>query len=141
VTEKVIIGAEEAVRLLRFEVFEKGADHVYSNPEWDTNPNSLACYNFHDRQPGCIIGHVLNRLGYTYEMAKADSTTRSAGVWDTTRAAEAHEEFGFKFNDWGLRVLSKAQALQDERQSWGEALEGAEAEYRDFLNDQALQGE
>lgn len=132
-----MIGAEEAVSLLRFEVYEKGADHVYANPAWESESDPMrSCYNFHGSEPGCIVGHVLHRLGLTAELAEDLRIAGPAGVYDAREAVNTldAEKFGFEINQDAANILFSAQAAQDNHFTWGEALAAAEQELVEILD-------
>lgn len=101
------------------EVVAERPDYVYSAPE-DQVTESLSCYYVHgsgsDATPGCVVGHVLNRLGVplevlsTYEGRDADYV--AARVLDVS-------------DDWAAdapHALAVAQIEQDRGAAWGKAL-------------------
>lgn len=129
---KQTFGADEAILSLRAVVFEKGADFRYCNPSWteeDITSGITKCLNFHGREPGCIVGHVLAKLGLTAEMANELGIAGGAGAWDACRALGGHDSFPWTFTPEAICVLATAQSHQDERRTWGFALEQAEKSY------------
>lgn len=128
-TEKLIFDAEAAIRTLRLVVFEKGADYTYENPDWtdaDRDARNYVCRNFHGTEPGCIVGHVLHRLGLTAELAEKLTIRGSAAACSSCESLNAYEDFSWKFTWGAIEVLTTAQAKQDNRYSWGDALQLAE---------------
>jgi hypothetical protein len=111
----MVLDAEGTVRSLRLAVFEKGADFVYPGELTDR------CFNFVDGEPSCIVGTVLHMLGLTYDRAYELGVDASMDAWETTLVLNS-AEFGWHFNADAREILAIAQAVQDNRQSWGEAL-------------------
>ena len=127
-SERKKFGAAEAIQALRDVVAEKGADFRYSNPEWtksDLENNTTRCLNFHGKEPGCIVGHVLHRLGVTSERASVLGVQGSASAYDACVQLNV-EDFEWTFTSGAWCVLTEAQAHQDNRHPWGEALAKAE---------------
>lgn len=135
-TEKLTFDAQQALGLLRLVVFEKGKDFLYANPDWthrDLVDNTTKCVNFHGDEPGCIVGHVLSRLGLTAEQAKVLGISGGASAYDSCTALNQDDGFGWEFTDNAVILLTEAQSHQDSRSPWGEALAKAEAEYRALM--------
>ena len=90
---------DEAVRA-------KGEDFVYSSP-------GTICQYLHGTQPGCLVGHVLIRLG------------ASAGMLSLQEGQPAdqvdYDSLGLSIPQNAIDALQKAQTSQDEGDTWGEA--------------------
>lgn len=125
-----VIGTEQVLALLDRVVQAKGADYVYPGISGDM------CYNFETQgAPSCIVGHVLAELGVTKDQAAEVRVDGSAGVNDTV---EALVKAGWKytFSIGAVAVLYKAQNVQDQRQSWGEALAAARRVAEDYIHNE-----
>lgn len=99
-------------------VAEKGADFVYeplSIP--GSNPRSICTY-LHGQEPGCLVGHVLLRLGVDREWLAGEEgssggdvvTYSDLEIEDLTRVA---------------KFLSQVQGYQDDSIPWGQAVQMA----------------
>jgi hypothetical protein len=60
--EPVNVTAEKVLETLR-EVVAERPDYVYEAPEGYTAGAGVTCFYVHGDVPGCVVGHVLNRLG------------------------------------------------------------------------------
>lgn len=100
----------EFLHTLREVVAEKGAGYVYPESEKD---DTGSCRYRYEGKPSCIIGHVLDRLGFgvgeSWEQTKASFVLRPLGASPSVQ-----------------RLADAAQLAQDEGRSWGEALAEAE---------------
>jgi hypothetical protein len=118
----VKVTAEQVLATLR-EVVAERPTYVYEAPEGyasETNETSVACFYVHGNTPGCIVGHVLARLGVPL-----------------SDLALVEGRGAYKVADWFLditdpdgatdveHVLSVVQMHQDRGDSWGSALEAA----------------
>jgi hypothetical protein len=90
---------DEAVRA-------KGESFVYS-------PQGTICQYLHGTQPGCLVGHVLLRLG---------------AIPGELALQEGNNADGLDYNRLGLNIpwnaieaLQEAQSAQDNGQTWGQA--------------------
>jgi hypothetical protein len=113
------VTAEKVLETLR-EVVAERPDYVYEAPEGYTAATWVAGFYVHGDVPGCVVGHVLNRLGVPLE-----------------HLALVEGRDAYKVADWFLNitdpdgamdvehVLSVAQSRQDRGDSWGTALEAA----------------
>lgn len=105
---------EQVMTTLR-EVVAENPDYVYESPDRTAD---IPCLYVHDDKPGCLVGHVLNRLGVEledlseYEGSDADKFVRPGFV--SERAG---------------RVLQHAQFEQDRGDAWRYALDAAETAY------------
>lgn len=115
------VTAEQVVSTLR-EVVAERPDFVYSPPEAGS-----ICKYVHDgpegEKPGCVVGHVMNRLGVPLsELRKHEGTAAHALIEtllsfptdDTT--AQARTKY----------LVNSCQRSQDSMLPWGEALWQAE---------------
>jgi hypothetical protein len=113
------VTADQVMQTLR-EVVAERPDYVYEVPEGYAAETNVSCYYVHGDVPGCVVGHVLNRLGVPL-----------------SDLALVEGRGAYKVVDWFLNitdpdgvvdvehVLSVAQSRQDRGDSWGEALEVA----------------
>lgn len=119
----MILTGMMAVAILRKVVFEKGADYVYPN-------RGMACVNFENGQPSCIVGHVFAELGITYEQAVRDEFSGSLNVRESVTLMEnSPNQYDWEFDNLAVSVLSRAQAGQDNGNTWGDSLQAAEEYY------------
>lgn len=111
--------------LLRKAVELKGGNYVYPTYKG----TALGCYYAKDGQPDCIVGHVLFDLGVPIE-DMSDNTEGvagrvSAGIIGIHRDY-LHSRYGLDFDNVAWEMLCSAQCVQDNRDTWGEALKSAE---------------
>lgn len=110
---------EDVVRTLR-EVVAERPGHVYARPEYlPAGDNGLTCRYVHPSEdgstsePGCLVGHVLHRLGVplwalaNHEGSDADNVVSALHLPLTGRTK---------------MILCVAQSYQDEGRTWGESL-------------------
>ena len=104
---------EEVRKVLREFVAER-PDYIYAAPP---NIATLAprfmCYYVHKDEPGCLIGHVLHKLGIPLEQLKALEHQGAGKVADQCLEGISYET---------RRFLTNAQGAQDEGMTWGAAL-------------------
>lgn len=80
-----------------------------------------ACSYVRNSQPSCLVAQVLYRHGMTidemnrWDLESDDSTVN--GLWNSDN---------LPLSELARDVLAVAQQVQDERQSWGDALAAAE---------------
>jgi hypothetical protein len=108
------IDRDRAVELLRQQVEKVGADHVYG---------SRVCVYFNDDGcPSCIVGHVLAdlgvQLGQVHELASGADMGNGIAI-------NAVRVEGVEMTEGARTVFAVAQRLQDNGETWGDALEGA----------------
>ena len=90
---------DEAVR-------ERGESFVYSPP-------GTICQYLHGTQPGCLVGHVLIRLGaIPGELALQEG--QPADQVD-------YQSLGLRIPENAIDALQAAQIEQDEGRTWGQA--------------------
>lgn len=94
-------------------VAEFGEDHIYKADERGENGRATCSYQ-EGGKPSCIVGHVLDRLGVEYNPE-----------WEGINAGGVLSGAPF----YVARGLQKAQKLQDDGKTWGEAL----SSYRRYL--------
>lgn len=113
------VSDEDVLETLR-EVVAGREEFVYETPG-----NDGRCYYVHysadgNKAPGCLVGHVLHRLGGSLtgmesaEFEEPSGASSAAGIQLTYRSELA---------------LAMAQEAQDSGLPWGEALSEAEAEF------------
>lgn len=106
------ITVESALKGLERAVQEKGAD--YHDP---ASEKLLSFVYFVGDEPSCIVGHVLHYHGYT-----------SDDIGDDNREAIsilAGGKFRGLIDDGAGDLLERAQNVQDNCRTWGEALDAA----------------
>jgi hypothetical protein len=124
VSEYSKITDEQLMDTLRAVVAE-APDKVYARPEHMLKVGGTTCYYVHtdtDGAPdecGCVVGHVLNRLG-----VPLDVLTEHEG-------RSAHKVLhGLGIGSWkGQTALRYAQGRQDAGGTWASALADAERAY------------
>jgi len=119
--------AAETIALLHKVVESKGSDYFY--PEY--YDSGLGCYYAKDGEPSCIVGHVLFELGVPVSaMTYSEDETEPSGNLSSGTVSTLFEtlngEYGIYFTPAARHALSAAQATQDARFTWGEALAQAE---------------
>lgn len=120
------IDAVKAIKLLR-EVVAGREDFVYKSPDGHgiDNPD-YHCEYAHGDKPGCLIGVVLHQAGVTVDQL----AELPANYVNNTEVLLQLREFGFTLTAGAEQVLRRAQAEQDNGNTWGKALEVAEQEYQ-----------
>lgn len=119
--EKITVDAETVIRTLH-EVALENPDYVYVKPDLAGLPNKNCLYS-HVVQPGCIVGHVLNRLGVPLADLDELDERAFAGAYnvlpDVLDVPLGQSDV--------FHALSSAQAAQDNGNTWGEALRCAQS--------------
>jgi hypothetical protein len=110
---------DDVIRTLR-EVVAERPDYVYERPA-HMHGGLPSCLYVHyteagEREPGCIVGQVLHRLGVPLETLERHEGHTAAYV--------ATDAVGSMSDDIA-RILDTAQYRQDEGKTWGEALADA----------------
>lgn len=100
---------ETALRLLGEVVADFGEDYVYPTELRDVEG---VCLYWASGKPACLVGHVLHRWGVDVELLKG-------GAYDLPNQ-------GVALTEDALEVLADAQRAQDQRMTWGYALERAQ---------------
>lgn len=93
---------DDAVQALK-ELAAERPDYVYER--------DLCVYTHENGEPGCIVGHVLDRLGLPRP------------GFDESRNTQGIRMLGFDMDDRTRRLLEDAQEYQDDRETWGAAVE------------------
>jgi len=112
---------QRALSVMSKVVDEAGRDHVYVKPDVLTG-----CRYVHgigsSQQPGCLIGHVLHRLG----LSLADLHATDEGGPDGGEDA-AITDYGSRLglHPVTVDVLAEAQGVQDDGTPWGGAYDDA----------------
>lgn len=110
-----ITTANETVLATLREVVAESPDYVYSNPvPSDERPDpDMSCMYVHGDVPGCLIGHVLHRLGVPLgELAKREGGAAYIVADDFLRGVSGGV----------LSRLDFAQGAQDSGKTWRDAL-------------------
>jgi hypothetical protein len=123
---------DTAVEELRAVIAEKGEDYVYE-PD-----GTAACSYFDGTEPGCIIGHVLVRHGFTYEDVVGSERLFSNGADVATLVAKDIIQVD---NDHTEYLLSYVQSYQDGGQAWSDALTSALKEMQQYISDEVDEGD
>lgn len=98
-------------------VDDYGHEYVYPYTE---------CVYFNEDGPACLIGVALDKAGFTQETVLSCT---SQG-WENTNEETARVVVNaLGFNQKFASACSEAQAVQDEKLSWGKALR----QFRDFI--------
>lgn len=127
-----IYDEHETLGVLRWIVQEKGPGYVYERQAgigfvciyWD---RVKGC-------PSCVVGHVLNQLGFPEPPAAIEGTALYGLVHGTEAGSSAFAAyFTERFTMRALKLLAIAQSEQDQGTSWGGALEEAEREYAKMI--------
>lgn len=124
-----VVDADKAIELLERAVEEKGADYV------DPDAATVGC-NYADAKgnPLCIVGHVVSYLGVDlrpvvlvdegyYE--REELWGHGVSAIELNYANDAAPHPGFSFTNEAIWALGRAQTMQDNGETWGEALEAA----------------
>lgn len=139
--EKVNAALDEALK-------EKGEDYIYPRvvktmpegevaekpffPDQPDAPWGTTCLYVHDEEegqiPGCIVGNVMHRLGVPLEDLKKVEGDNAHGLIG---------QLQIPVNQHVTRLLNRAQASQDEGQTWGKAVQAARAWYDEDVRVQA----
>jgi hypothetical protein len=96
-------------------------DYVYTRPD-TANPQGPVCLYVHPsddptrQEPGCLVGHVLYRLGVPLSALAEHEGHRASIV--VTRLTDCDPKIAY--------MLDRAQRAQDDSETWGDALEQAE---------------
>lgn len=124
-----MIDKDEAIRLLRKEVANKGGDFVYRSPvtPWE-EPGQGICVYFHEGEPSCIVGHAISDY-------VADDERKNFDYEGNEVCSIPADVLGMKIPDVSFeagRIFKAAQRHQDNGNSWSAALEEAEIAYREL---------
>lgn len=125
---KTVVDAAKAIELLERAVKEKGAKYV------DPNANTVGCqYADEKGQPLCIVGHVMSYLDVDLRPVVTGGDFEDIErVWgwgvsavELGYALGAAPHPGVSLTDDAVWTLGRAQTIQDDGNTWGEALEAA----------------
>lgn len=116
------VAAADVLGTLRAVVAER-PEYVYEAPEDARVDDSLSCYYVHRSEdgtqvPGCLIGHVLNRLGVPLHVLRGYEGSDARRVVDRTVSFTGDPDEGLDVR----MALQIAQSAQDGGDSWGESL-------------------
>lgn len=117
--EKITVSEADVIATLRAVVAER-PNYVYQKPaHMDDEYSCLYVHTDADdeekRTPGCVVGHVLNRLGVPLdELEKREGKAAFRVVPDLADMPEG-----------AVDALSRAQSSQDDSDTWSMALDYA----------------
>lgn len=123
---KTGITDEVWIKAMRDTVAEFGVDHVYQGP-------GSGCQYSHDQVdlPGCVVGEALKSLGFTLPPNAEGRVKDLSFRIRSENLPDIHVSFtDLIFGDLSPAVLQatyEAQWVQDDRASWGHALERFES--------------
>ena len=133
--DKTQLTPERAMELLREVVAEYGEDFVYTKvvlvPKEDSDWILPECVYQEDGAPSCLVGHVLSRAGFSSEdLIQFDSVGSSADFLKMDAGEETETDALPLRTAW---ILVGAQQVQDEGNTWGEALRNATNRAKDLV--------
>lgn len=110
----------KAKELLAEVVALKGEDYVYTTPDGERGSEDMQpiCMYVHGDEPGCIVGHVLNKAGITLSRLREEERNDASGVLINLRSDLAYE-------DGVSQLFQDVQAMQDRGTPWGRAVRDA----------------
>jgi hypothetical protein len=118
--QPINVTASDVVAELRAVVAEQ-PDYVYEYPG-EAPDKSLDCYYVHPSEsgtvPGCVVGHVLNRLGVPLHVLRGYEGSDARNVAERTLNITGDPDHG---HDARL-ALQQVQCAQDRGMAWGAAL-------------------
>jgi hypothetical protein len=122
------ITSDDVLTQLRGIVAEYGGDYVYT-PKALEGIGGPTC-NYVDGEGGdCIVGHYLLRKGVPIErLRRADASSMGGGMNAYDMLSTLKDEGVVDFDWTSANMLGEAQRVQDAGETWGYALEVAEAE-------------
>lgn len=106
-------------------------DYVYGAPAHQAAPG-MACFYVHtdqesgEKSPGCVVGHVLNRLGVPLDILSSEYEGMRAAIVVVNLTGQVDPDSTTVSLG---RILDQAQQVQDNNGTWGEALRRAESVY------------
>lgn len=116
-----IFSDDQVMNALR-EVVAENPDKVYQAPEhMKSFSDDPSCFYAHanesggDLKPGCVVGHVLHRLGVSLDDLTENEGLGAHAVVPALGIKGVSEEMGL--------ILRRVQRLQDQGDSWGLAYE------------------
>lgn len=117
---KLRLTYENTVLALKNAVALKGEDYVY---KVSANTRGPACVYFgRDKQPSCIVGHLLAEMGV--EPFAFNSKTNSSSVTALmSKGVLEVDDLDANFRSRTLELLAMTQNKQDNGIPWGRALE------------------
>lgn len=128
-SDVIEIGKEQAIALLKRAVEEKGEDFVYAP---NANSTDKSCTYEAGGQPSCIVGYALSYVGVPVEklaaLDNADDTHQifATGIKFLSEDGVLEEIAGVTLTPQAQDILTKAQAYQDDGESWGGSVRAAE---------------
>lgn len=118
---------DQAIIYLEKAVGEKGRDYIYEIDGVDaityrnqSHGIAMPCHYWHKGAPSCIVGHVLDYMGYEPEQIVG---LHHVNCIEGNTAAHALGLLGIDADPETQALLHKVQELQDRGVPWGEALD------------------
>ncbi|AGY47121.1 hypothetical protein CN1A_12 [Clavibacter phage CN1A] len=114
------INLNNVIELLEAAVDKKGREYV--------DPDALShtrCSYAKDGAPSCIVGHVLVDLGVPVEELTDSGLGEVSELFNDNDPYYVEIVSRVTATGPALEVLSKAQAVQDQQGTWGDALDSA----------------
>lgn len=118
----ITIDRSRALALLQ-EVADEAPDKVYSaGDNGKNNTSAPACLYWHpvEDEPGCIVGTALHRAGASKAAIQSLDATKGGTSIGSIRSAL--EDIGVHLTQEAVAIFHAAQAVQDGRLTWGQAL-------------------
>ncbi|MDX2590973.1 hypothetical protein PV343_01365 [Streptomyces sp. WI03-4A] len=124
---RVTVPASEVIETLR-EVVAEQPDYTYEAPAHMAGEGApLSCFYVHvggndePDTPGCLVGHVLNRLGVPLDRLAMYEGTGSGGMLASVLEITGPLDEIYRVDE----ALALAQDAQDNGSTWADALEAA----------------
>jgi len=118
--DKAIITAQDTIELLKEVVINLGEGYRYVD-HYET------CEYFVDNKPACIVGHLLDGLGFADHSIGGCIAVVADGLF-------MYDEFPYTFSREAVLILSAAQGAQDKGADFGAAVAAAYAVYSALLS-------
>jgi len=115
---------KDAVDWLEKAMATKAPDYIYPGHR-DSFGEKVCVYQWEGR-PDCLIGVALSLAGWTESMLyKLDGPETVSGSWRISEAYEVFPDFIPLLGKDAVVALHRAQLVQDQGGTWGEAVEAA----------------
>lgn len=131
------ITRDDALTMLRRAVDDRGETYVYPGA---AEPGAAGCRYFSDETtegkfgatadnphpPACIVGHVLDQIGVTYDDLEdvTDERLVTPNTWGATNLLKRLD--GLTVEPQAMRLLMDVQDYQDSGIAWGDAVQRAD---------------
>jgi hypothetical protein len=117
----ITVPATKVLQTLR-EVVAERPEYEYKAPaDMLSYEDSSMCFYVHGDQPGCLVGHVLNRVGVPLSVLAQREGVGAYSVVPQVLNLTGEPDDVATVQD----VLTEVQYAQDQGATWGEALEEA----------------